>query len=192
MDQIYRQQETTSNLSQSLKDLQFECQMLKEDQQSLSITINKIKIENTKLKKHETQLEETNQRQLLLIEDQQAIVNSYKNKRKIPLLVRKPIYNELKDPLGHAYTEEMLTMRSDHDLFESHHQPSNQSKQKELNLAITLSEIREFKEYMLEQGQPIAIPIENSKNIDELKNQINSWFKTQDLNDKKQFTKAVA
>ena len=34
--------------------------MLKEDQQSLSITINKIKIENTKLKKHETQLEETN------------------------------------------------------------------------------------------------------------------------------------
>ena len=60
MDQIYRQQETTSNLSQSLKDIQFECQMLKEDQQSLSITINKIKIENTKLKKHETQLEETN------------------------------------------------------------------------------------------------------------------------------------
>ena len=37
------------------------------------------------------------------------------SRKKIPLLIRKPIFDELKKNLGEAYVEEMITMRSDGD-----------------------------------------------------------------------------
>jgi len=37
------------------------------------------------------------------------------SRKKIPLLIRKPIFDELKNNLGEAYVEEMITMRSDGD-----------------------------------------------------------------------------
>jgi hypothetical protein len=43
------------------------------------------------------------------------------NRKKIPLLIRKPIFDELKNNLGEAYVEEMISMRSDadYDIFDT-------------------------------------------------------------------------
>jgi hypothetical protein len=43
------------------------------------------------------------------------------SRKKIPLLIRKPIFDELKNNLGEAYVEEMITMRSDgeYDVFDT-------------------------------------------------------------------------
>lgn len=45
------------------------------------------------------------------IERMKERLSYFEGKRKVPLLVFKQIYNEVKDPVGHAYVEELRTVR---------------------------------------------------------------------------------
>jgi hypothetical protein len=95
--------------------------------------------------------------------------------KKIALLVRKPIFDEMRAPLGDAYVEELMTMRSDaeYDLFGEHthqslsslhsDQPLAPDTQMEVN--ISNEEIEEFKAYVEETGENITIDLNNIQNI---------------------------
>jgi hypothetical protein len=87
--------------------------MLKEDRQSQNVVIGKMKTEHFNMdKKIEGLLQ-------LKLEHEEAIealkdrLRYFEGKRKVPLLVFKQIYNEVKDPVGHAYVEELRTVRGD-------------------------------------------------------------------------------
>jgi hypothetical protein len=48
-------------------------------------------------------------------------IQKHKEKQKIALLVRRPIFDEVKKCLGEAYVEELITVRSDatYDIFDT-------------------------------------------------------------------------
>jgi len=87
--------------------------MMKEDRQSQNVVIGKIKAENSKMDKKIEGLLELKLEHEEAIEFMKEKLSFFEAKRKVPLLVFKQIYNEVKDPVGYAYVEELRTVRGD-------------------------------------------------------------------------------
>ncbi|TNV84631.1 hypothetical protein FGO68_gene2407 [Halteria grandinella] len=143
---------------------------------------NQLISENRQMEVENIQLQRVKKQLLETVNQLEQKVNEKKNQKKIPLLVRRPIYDEMKKSLGEAYIEEMITMRSDveYDLFGSSEQYV------EDHTSISQEDIVEFKQYLAENGQTQQIAsLENIQNIQELRAQINNWFKFEDSSNAK-------
>ena len=90
--------------------------MFKDDRVSASSFAAKLKAENLELQKKVETLQSWREENEFKVADLTEKLRGFESRKKVPLLVYKQIYNEVKDPIGEAYVEELRSVRSDGDL----------------------------------------------------------------------------
>lgn len=111
-DDAIRYENQKFELQEQISDMEFKIEQFISNEKRLGTALNTAKQENREMEIEIINLKRNAEQMTEQIKQYDLQINKSKNNKKIALLVRKPIFDEMRMGLGEAYVEESITMRS--------------------------------------------------------------------------------